>query len=46
MEPEEATSYGRVRTFEKAAVPVELKKHQLTHNTFNPKYILSIRNRG
>ena len=38
MEPEEATSFSQ------AATPVERQRHQPTHKTFNPKFILSTRN--
>jgi hypothetical protein len=40
MEPDEATTYSQ------AGSPVEQKGHQSTHKTFNPKFVLRIRNAG
>jgi hypothetical protein len=40
MEPEEATSCIQAGTL------VEPQRHQPTHKTFNPKFILSTRNLG
>ena len=40
MEPEEVTSSSQ------AGTPVEQWRHQPTHKTFNPKFILSTRNAG
>ena len=39
VEPEETTSC-------QAGAPVEQWRHQPTHKTFNPKFILSTRNAG
>jgi hypothetical protein len=40
IKPKEATSCSQ------AGTSMEQKRHQLTHKTFNPKFILSIRNAG
>jgi len=40
MKPEEATSYRQ------AGISVPQQRHQPTHTTFNPKFILSTRNAG
>ena len=40
MEPDEATPYTQAES------PVEQKGHQSTHKTFNPKFVLRIRNAG
>ena len=40
MEPEEATNYIQTET------PAEQQRHQLTHQTFNPKFILSTSSAG
>ena len=40
MESKKATSYSQ------AGTPMELQRHQPTHKTFDPKFILSTRNAG
>ena len=40
MEPEEATSCSQ------AGTPVALQRHQQSHKTFSPKFILPTRNAG
>jgi hypothetical protein len=40
IESEEATSYSQI------GIPVEQWRHQPTHKTFNPNFILSTRNAG